>query len=73
MEDMKKKLLNAVLADEREYCFDRCYCDDEHWEKFNGKETREEAYQKAKEDFTNKSVAEIMELFGDKYDYVFSK
>lgn len=73
MEDMKKILLDAVLTDEREYCFDRGYCDDESWEKFNGEETREQAYQQAKDEFTNKSVAEIMELFGDKYDYVFSK
>lgn len=64
------KLLKEIKKDELEYCFNRAYCDDETWKNSYGNETREDAYNKAINDFSNMSVDEIMECFGDKYQYV---
>lgn len=66
----KDILLGELLQDEREYCFDKSYCDDELWKESNGEETRAEAFLRAVNHYTNASIYEIFEDYGDKYEFV---
>lgn len=70
MQKLKDMIMKEIREDEKEYCFDKCYCPDEDWKKQYGSETREEAYKKAVKCFENMTVQQILDYTGDKYIYV---
>lgn len=67
---MNQKLLEAILLDEMEYCFDKSYCSDSAWAEDNPDETRGAAFEKIYYHWSNASVEDVREFFGDKYDYI---
>lgn len=67
---LKELLIREIAGDEAEYCFDRKYCSDKSWENQNGTEERMGAYVEAIEWFASLTVEEILEHFGDRYDYI---
>lgn len=73
MDNLKYSLLEEIIIDEREYCFDRNYCDDVTWLTNNGSETREEAFERSINHWRSASIEEIQYFFGDKYSYVFER
>lgn len=69
-EQIKNALLEEIIEDEKEACFDRSYYSDEYWFKEFGNITREEAFKKSTNEFKEMSLEELLEYFGDRYDYV---
>ena len=70
---LKNELYNAILEDEKEYCFDVEYCDGELWKETHGDETREEAFEKVKKQWETFSLHKVVEHSGDQYEYIFNK
>jgi len=73
MTKLKEILMTAIMVDEKEYCFDKSYCDDATWRKENGLQTREERFIEAINGAEEMSVEEILRFYGDKYDHVLEK
>ncbi|WP_079707691.1 hypothetical protein [Paraliobacillus ryukyuensis] len=72
-QSLRNELLEEIKKDEYEYCFDRAYCDDELWQRQNGEQSREQAFKEMMESINQLSIEEIVNMFGDKYDYVIEK
>lgn len=65
-----KCIKNAILEDEKEYCFDKNYTSDREWLEQNDIETREEAYSKLEGWIKTATLEDIRNQYGDKYDKI---
>lgn len=72
-EKLRKKLLEEVRKDEHYYCFDPSYYSNEQWNRLEKGKSRQEGFEETMNHFNNMTVEEIMEVFGDKYNYVFEE
>lgn len=73
MGNLREALIKEILKDEKEYCFDKSYCSDDTWEVLHGDVTREEEYKRIVEHWSSATVEEIVEYYGDQYDYIIEK
>lgn len=71
--EFKQLLLEEVIKDEYEYCFDRSYMPDEHWKLNNSLQTRTEAFTEVIEELKYQDTQAILKEYGSKYDYVYDK
>ena len=72
-EEVLKAILVEVELDEREYCFDKSYCSDELWNKEHGNKTRQQGYDESMAWHKGLTLDELLEHYGDKYDYVLDR
>lgn len=71
LNSVREKMIIEIKEDEREYCLDKTYTDDELWIQMNGSQSREDAYKKVCDWAENATIEEIEKMYGDKYDYVY--
>ncbi|WP_368900810.1 hypothetical protein [Oceanobacillus oncorhynchi] len=67
---IKEAIMKEIEKDEYEYSFDPSYCSDEQWSNVYGGMTRGEGYEESITYYNGLSLQEIMNEFGDKYNYV---
>lgn len=68
--ELRNELLKEIRKDEYEYCFDPSYCPDEQWKQENDGKDRKTVFQETMKYFNALSIEEIMNIFGDKYNFV---
>lgn len=67
---LKEALMKEIEKDEYEYTHDPSYCPADQWEKSYGRLKRNEGYEEAISYYKNLTVKEIVDEFGDKYNYI---
>ena len=72
-EEALKAILVEVELDEREYCFDKDYCDDETWTKEHDEKTRQQAFDESMAWHKGLTLDELLEQYDDKYDYILNR
>lgn len=78
--ELSKQVLESIIEDESEYCFDKDYINDEQWVSFFLEETREERlndlikfWKDLFEKDVDRFIIEVVDVYDDKYDYIFNK
>lgn len=66
-------LVEAIIEDEFKYCYDRSYMTNNSWEKQNENQTRNEAFFNVVKDVNNLTTLELLERYGDQYDYLYEQ
>ncbi len=70
---LKEALLLEIMEDEHTACFDRSYHSDKTWEREFAGTDRMTAFIEAMEHFNSMPISEILNYFGDRYNYVFEQ